>query len=131
MYSFGTRSERNLEGVHPDLVQVARLALRYTSIDFIVTEGVRTVARQKTLVATGASKTMNSRHIPGKDGFAKAIDFAAWIDGTVSFAWPPYKVIAAAFKRAAAELGIPIVWGGDWKSFKDGPHIELDRKKYP
>ena len=29
------------------------------------------------------------------------------------------------------KLGIPIVWGGDWTTLKDGPHIELDRKVYP
>jgi peptidoglycan L-alanyl-D-glutamate endopeptidase CwlK len=26
---------------------------------------------------------------------------------------------------------VPIVWGGDWRTFKDGPHFELDRRKYP
>jgi len=26
---------------------------------------------------------------------------------------------------------VPITWGGDWKSFKDGPHWELPHAKYP
>jgi peptidoglycan L-alanyl-D-glutamate endopeptidase CwlK len=34
-------------------------------------------------------------------------------------------------KQAATDLNVPIVWGGDWKSFRDGPHFELNRSKYP
>jgi peptidoglycan L-alanyl-D-glutamate endopeptidase CwlK len=36
-----------------------------------------------------------------------------------------FHIIAAAMKRAANELGVKVVWGGDWKSFKDGPQWEL------
>ena len=82
--------------------------------------------RQRELVAAGASKTMKSRHLTGH-----AIDFAPIIAGEVTWKWPPFIVLAAMFKKAAAELGIAIVWGGDWKSFKDGPHVELDRSQYP
>ena len=39
--------------------------------------------------------------------------------------------LAAAMKRAAKELNIPIEWGGDWVSFPDGPHYQLPRKEYP
>lgn len=120
------RSLDMLDGVHPDLVRVVRLAAHYTTNDFIVTEGLRTVERQRQLVAKGASKTMHSRHITGH-----AIDFAPVIDGQVTWKWPAFKPIADVFKRAAAELQVPIAWGGDWKTFRDGPHIELDRRKYP
>jgi peptidoglycan L-alanyl-D-glutamate endopeptidase CwlK len=34
-------------------------------------------------------------------------------------------------KAAAVREGVPIVWGGDWKSLRDGPHFELERKAYP
>lgn len=50
---------------------------------------------------------------------------------TVRWDWPLYPRIAAAFKQAALERRTPIVWGGDWKSLKDGPHFELDRTKFP
>jgi peptidoglycan L-alanyl-D-glutamate endopeptidase CwlK len=30
-------------------------------------------------------------------------------------------------KQAAYELNIKIEWGGDWKSFKDGPHFQLPK----
>ncbi len=34
-------------------------------------------------------------------------------------------------KQAAEELGVEIVWGGDWVTIKDGPHFQLDWKQYP
>ena len=125
-FNFGERSLRNLRGVHPDLVAVARKALELSSVDFVVTEGLRTKERQAELMAAGASKTMNSRHLTGH-----AIDVAAVVAGGVRWDWPLYARIAIAMKQAAKELSVPIVWGGDWRTFKDGPHFELDRKRYP
>lgn len=123
-FAFSQRSRRALEGVHPDLVRVAERALELTEVDFMVIEGVRSIERQRALVAARASRTMNSRHITGH-----AIDVAAWVGG-VRWDWPLYPRIAEAFKGAAAELGVPIVWGGDWPRFRDGPHFELDRDVY-
>lgn len=125
-FSLSKLSLSRLEGVHPDLVKVIRLAIKKTTVDFMVTEGVRTKSRQKKLVAAGASTTMNSRHITGH-----AVDVAAWVAGEVRWDWPLYHKIAAGVKEAAKELGVPIVWGGDWRSFRDGPHFELNRKYYP
>ena len=42
-----------------------------------------------------------------------------------------YKDLADKMKEAAKELDIPIKWGGDWTTLKDGPHFELDRTVYP
>lgn len=126
MYVLSERSKKNLHGVHPDLQEVVGLALRMCTIDFAVIEGLRTPERQKQLVASGASKTLNSRHITGH-----AVDLAPWVGGTLRWDWPLFRPIADAMKLAAAELKIPIVWGGDWRTFKDGPHFELDRKVYP
>ncbi len=117
---------QRLTGVHPDLVKVVKKAIELTPIDFRITEGLRTRERQAYLVKKGASRTMRSRHITGH-----AIDFVALSNGVVSWDFPLYTRIADAFKKAASELGVPIVWGGDWKSFRDGPHIELNRKHYP
>lgn len=125
-FNFGSRSRANLVGVHPDLVKVAKRAIKITEVDFTVTEGVRTKERQAALVAAGASTTMNSRHLTGH-----AIDVVALIGSEIRWDWPLYSKIAKAMKQAANELDIAIKWGGDWKSFKDGPHFELDRKVYP
>lgn len=120
------RSRKRLQGVHGDLVRVVLRAAEITEVDFVVTEGVRTQARQKQLVAAGASKTMKSRHLTGH-----AVDLAAVVAGTVRWDWPLYHKLAAAMKRAAAEVGVPLEWGGDWKTFKDGPHFQLPWKAYP
>ena len=37
----------------------------------------------------------------------------------------------AAVKTAAEEEGVPIEWGGDWRTFKDGPHFQLPWADYP
>ena len=125
-FKLSQASLARLKGVHPDLTKVVRRAIEITPVDFRVLEGLRSPARQRKLKSAGASTILNSRHITGH-----AIDFAALIDGKVDWSWPLYARIAAAFKQAAKEKGVPIVWGGDWKSFKDGGHIELPRKNYP
>jgi peptidoglycan L-alanyl-D-glutamate endopeptidase CwlK len=122
-FKWSDRSLKNLKGIHPDLRKVADLALQLTHVDFAVTEGKRTKERQIQLVKQGASKTLDSRHIQGM-----AIDV---VDMGASYGKERMIQISMAFKEAAKLLSIPIVWGGDWKSFKDTPHFELDKKKYP
>lgn len=131
-FKFGKRSLDNLRGVHPDLVKVANRALELSPIDFTITEGLRTVARQKELVAKGLSKTMNSRHITGH-----AIDIVPlpvdWNNAQ------PFVEVSKYFFQAAKELGVAIRWGGDWnengdwkdEKFRDLPHYELKRSVYP
>lgn len=126
MFRLSKISRGNLQGVHPDLVRVVERAIQITATDFRVIEGLRTKARQRKLVAQGASKTMNSRHLTGH-----AVDLAAMVGREIRWDWPLYYSIAAAMKQAAHELGVRIVWGGEWRTFKDGPHFELDRKVYP
>ena len=126
MYKLGPRSQTRLKGVHPDLVKVVERAIEITTVDFTVLEGLRDPMRQKKLKDAGASMTLNSRHITGH-----AVDLGAWVDDQVDWSWPLYHQIAAAMKEAAKEMGVAIIWGGDWRTFKDGPHFELDRRKYP
>lgn len=124
---FGTRSLKNMVGIHPDLRLVLDKALQDSPLDFVVIEGLRTKERQKELVASGASQTMNSRHLTGH-----AVDLLPiGPNGKPAFDWPLYDQLGPAVKKAADELSIELDWGGDWKSFKDGPHFELDRKAYP
>lgn len=125
--SWSKRSLASMQGIHPDLRRVLDRALQESSIDFTVIEGLRTVARQKQLVTIGASKTMRSRHITGH-----AVDLLpTGPSGKGEFHWPLYYKLAPAVKAAAAAEGVALVWGGDWKTFKDGPHFELDRRIYP
>ena len=126
MFNLSSRSLSRLEGVHPDLVRVVERAIEITEVDFAVTEGLRTLKRQKELLAIGATRTLNSRHLTGH-----AVDLVAYEGGEISWHWPLYYKIAHAMKAAADELGVKITWGGDWKSFKDGPHFQLTWSEYP
>lgn len=137
-WQFSRRSRQALLGVHPDLVLVVSRGLQYSPIDFAVTEGLRSMKRQRDLVAKGWSQTLRSKHLKQPDGFGHAIDVMAVgdldADGDIdsqdkSITWVRhhYARIAEAMKRASAELQIPIRWGGDFKSFFDGPHFELVR----
>lgn len=152
MFRFGDRSERKLVGVHPHLVQVSRRALELSTVDFGITEGLRSVERQRLLMDTGRSKTMRSRHITGH-----AVDVVAY-DG--KYTYEPFELytdIAEAYRKAAIEHGVEIGWGAAWlKSvnyypsakealhdyvakrraqgrtpFLDGPHFQLSWNQYP
>lgn len=125
-FRLSRRSEDRLMGVHPDLVRVVKRAIDLTPVDFTVLEGLRSVERQKELVEAGASQTMKGRHLTGH-----AVDLGAYVGGEVRWDWPLYHRIAAAVKRAAHDLDVPIEWGGDWESFPDGPHFQLPRGPYP
>jgi peptidoglycan L-alanyl-D-glutamate endopeptidase CwlK len=125
-FKFSQRSLDNMRGVHPDLVIVMKRALSTSPIDFMVIEGRRTLERQKELVASGASRTLYSRHLTGH-----ALDVVPLYNGEISWAWPLYFQLAIEIKQAAKDLGVRIEWGGDWVSFKDGPHWQLSRDDYP
>lgn len=151
-FRLGSKSQATLSTVHPDLQRVVNLAIQITDTDFSVLEGLRSKERQRQLVASGASRTMDGRHLTGH-----AVDLAAFVDGKVSWDWKHYYRIAAAVQAAAVRLNIPIVWGGVWdkrlndvgdtkkavdayvasrkrvgrSAFIDGPHFELRREDYP
>jgi peptidoglycan L-alanyl-D-glutamate endopeptidase CwlK len=125
---FSRRSLKNLEGMHPDLVRVVRRALELSAVDFTVVEDVRSLARQKKLLGAGASRTLKSWHLVQDDGYGHAVDLYPYYNRSVQVHAPfqYFRQIAEAMKAAAAELGIGIGWGGDWKSFCDGPHYQLE-----
>lgn len=150
--SLSDRSRAELKGVHPDLVGVVQSAIVLTTQDFCVHDGVRTLDEQKALVRSGASRTMNSRHLIRSDGFGHAVDLVPWINGKPRWEWKPIYHIAAAVRRAAIERGAALTWGGVWDrrlndlpadaagieaavkaycarhpgpDFIDGPHYEL------
>ncbi len=122
-------SEKRLKGVKPALVKVVRRAAELTGQDFQIVQGNRTQAEQNRLYAQGRTRpgkvvtwTRNSKHLGGG-----AVDFAALDAGKISWNAKLYPAIADAFKEAAAELGIGIKWGGDWKT-KDWGHVQLTGK---
>jgi peptidoglycan LD-endopeptidase CwlK len=121
-----------MQGVHSDLCRVVVRAAEISPLPFVVLEGLRTIERQRQLVNAGASRTLNSRHLTGH-----AVDLAplADTDGDgdreISWRWPHYDVLAPFIFRAATECGVPIEWGGNWPRWRDGPHWQLPRDRYP
>jgi peptidoglycan L-alanyl-D-glutamate endopeptidase CwlK len=125
-WRFSRRSYARLVGVRPELIAVATRALLLSPVDFGISEGLRSAARQAELIRSGASQTHRSRHLTGH-----AIDVVAYVGDEVRWDWPLYDAIAKAMKLAALDLGIPIEWGGDWATLKDGPHYQLPWQEYP
>lgn len=121
-YKYSKRSKDNLIGVKAPLVAIFNEAITYSPFDYVITCGLRTVEQQKVLVATGKSTTMRSKHLTGN-----AVDIAVF-DENNKITWDAkyYKKVAEHIKRIAKAQGTAIVWGGDWKSFVDMPHFQLD-----
>ena len=120
-FTFSTRSEANLRGVHPDLVAVVRRALALSTVDFVVTEGLRSAARQQQLRAEGKSRVVRSKH---QDGLAVDLFPSG---GTWQAA--EFLPLRDAMFAAAAERGIRLRWGGDFNG--DGPEVGRDNWDSP
>lgn len=138
----GKRSVDNLKGVHPDMVKLMTAAIKKTPVDFTITEGLRTVQRQQELYRIGRRGIVGehtvtqkdgvkskSNHQAKSDGYGHAVDLYPYYNGSVQVqdkgVPAAQKKIAAHIKSVAKELGIKIVWGGDWKTPYDPPHFEL------
>lgn len=119
-YKLSSKSLERLQGVDERLVRVVKRAIEITPIDFSVLEGLRALERQKQLVADGFSQTLKSKHLTGH-----AVDLGCLVDGKITWDKQHYVTLSLAVKKAAEELRINIRWGGDFKSFFDGPHFEL------
>lgn len=99
------RSLSRLVGVDSKLVSVIKRAIEITEVDFTVLEGVRTLSRQRQLVASGASQTLQSKHLTGD-----AVDLGAFIEGQISWEEKYYYEIADSMRIAALELGVSVRW---------------------
>ena len=112
----------NLIGVHPALAFVVTEAIKITEQDFTVFEGVRSLERQKALLASGDSQTLHSYHLYGL-----AVDLVAWVDGQPS--WDPkyYPAINRAVKAVMARYNInsTIENGADIWNGWDHPHWQM------
>ena len=152
-FKLSTRSKNKLEGVHPDMVAVVERAIELTKVDFGVTYGVRSLAEQEKLVASGRSQTMKSKHLIQDSGYSHAVDVVAYDGSDVVWEINVYDDICDAFKQAAIEKGVAVKWGAAWsegdirsyegtaedamnayidlrrgqgrRPFIDGPHFEL------
>ncbi|AUS00483.1 hedgehog signaling/DD-peptidase zinc-binding domain protein [Vibrio phage 1.275.O._10N.286.54.E11] len=123
-HRFSKSSLKRMESLDPELRKVVKLALKYSKYDFGVSESLRTLERQKELVASGKSKTMNSRHLPNAEGKSEAVDLTVYVNGKLTWEKKHLRKVSGAMFRAAFELGVPIEWGGHWETFLDMPHYQ-------
>src|SRR5262245_56344817 len=121
-FKWSKRSLAELKGIHPDLRALCDEALRLSKQDFMIVDGLRTLAQQREYVRRKASKTLKSRHLQGF-----AVDVAALINGKVRWEDPLYAPIREAFVKASQKLDIPMGPVISW----DIGHIELDKRRYP
>lgn len=126
MYQLSQRSKRHLDGVHPELVDVVKMAIQLTKVDFgiPVTGGYRTAEQQNALYKADKSQRdgydRKSKHQSGL-----AVDVFAYVDGKTSYDAGDLAQVAAAMLEAGHRLGVELRWGGLWKNFVDMPHFEM------
>lgn len=146
MYKLGKGSLKKLESVHHDLVKIIKLAITRTPVDFGISEGHRTLERQKELYDQGKSK-IDGINKKGKHNYSPslAIDLYAYhpdieVRKKLAYDVPTLCLIAGVIISCADELKAKgdikhsIRWGGNWdndgvilydQSFDDLPHFEL------
>lgn len=115
-FKLSKNSLEKLTTVHPDLQKVVKRAIEVATEDFSVSEGVRTDTQQRINVQKGVSRTLKSKHLAQKDGYAYAVDLAPYpLTRNIN----AFYSIARAMKQAAEELNVPIRWGGAWCRLND------------
>jgi len=146
MYKLGKGSLKKLESVHHDLVKIINLAITRTPVDFGISEGHRTLERQKEFYDQGKSK-IDGISKKGKHNYSPslAIDLYAYHPNLetrkkIAYDVPTLCIIAGVIISCADELKAKgdikhsIRWGGNWdndgvilydQSFDDLPHFEL------
>jgi len=127
MFKLGQNSLNNRAGVDPRLIEISDLAITLSNIDFGIpsTGGLRTTEDQAQLFTAGVSKA-DGRKNKSYHQTGKAIDVYAYVDGKASWDKLHLALIAAVMLQAAAQLGYRLKWGGNWKSWQDYPHFELE-----
>lgn len=113
-------SEKKLAGVNRRLADFIRQLSTICPQPFIVTEGIRTKARQRELYAAKKTRTLNSKHLVGR-----AVDIVPVVGNplVVSWEWKHFTPIIECAKAHALATGLPLTFGYDWGW--DAPHIEM------
>ena len=114
-FKLSQKSLDRLDGVHDDLISIVKEAITLSKVDFGVICGTRTKSEQAALVKSGASKTMNSRHLPqASTGKSHAVDLMAYVGSRASWELNLYDDIADAIKQACINQSKQVTWGAAW-----------------
>jgi peptidoglycan LD-endopeptidase CwlK len=125
-----------LKNVHPDLKRIIEGVAKNYTFSFCVLEGDRSKAAQVKNLAKGVSTTLRSRHVIANNacGLACAVDLAPLLPDGKSIPWKQWALFSqlnTLMMAVAKDIDVPLEWGGNWKTFKDGAHWQLPWKQYP
>lgn len=127
--TWDSKTDNKIKTLHPQLRPLAAKFINEVEKKLghrlRITDGLRTFEQQNDLYAQGRTK-------PGKKvtqvkgggsyhNYGLAFDTYFTENGKVTFA----KAITPEVAKIGKDLGLK--WGGDWKSFKDMPHFELNK----
>ena len=147
-YMLSEASIEKMKGVHPNLIELKKKAIGDSPYDFKIVQGLRTAEYQNSLYQQGRTKpgkivtkldgySRKSNHQAKADGYGHAVDIAVCGHYDQNGNYVKYTTDAEMFdnkklveisrhvKAVAKEMGMEIVWGGDWKTLYDTPHYEL------
>lgn len=132
MNKISGRSIGNLEGLDSRLILLVGMVLARGKVDFTLTSGIRTLEEQQAHYAKG--RTVPGIKVTNTDGIVKkskhqlglAFDFIpypfkGWDDDE------SFRAVGAELKICAKHLGFSHSYGGDWSSFVDLPHFQLNK----
>nr|DAI40686.1 MAG TPA: L alanyl D glutamate peptidase endolysin [Caudoviricetes sp.] len=147
-YVLSDASIEKMKGVHPKLIELMKKAISNSPYDFKIIQGLRTAEYQNSLYQQGRTRpgkivtkldgyNRKSNHQAKADGYGHAVDIAVcghydqngnYVKCTTDVEMFDNKKlveISRHVKAIAKEIGLEIVWGGDWKTLYDTPHYEL------
>ena len=147
-YVLSDVSIEKMKGVHPKLIELMKNAISNSPYDFKIVQGLRTAEYQNSLYQQGRTRpgkivtkldgyNKKSNHQAKADGYGHAVDIAVcgYYDGNGNYVKSTTDAemfdnkklveISRHVKAVAKEMGMEIVWGGDWKTLYDTPHYEL------
>ena len=147
-YALSDASIEKMKGVHPKLIELMKKAISDSPYDFKIVQGLRTAEYQNSLYQQGRTKpgkivtkldgyNRKSNHQAKADGYGHAVDIAVcgqydqngnYVKCTTDaemFDNKKLVEISKHIKAVAKDMGLEIVWGGDWKTLYDTPHYEL------
>ncbi len=138
---FGKNSIKQIETMHPDLQKIFKTAVQYTFVDFGVSEGHRSVAKQLQFFNQGKSK-IDGINKKGKHNYKPSLagDIYAYVNRKANYEIHNMCYLAGLIQAVASllfeqgKITHKLRWGGNWdsdgviltdQSFDDTPHFEL------
>lgn len=131
------KSMPRLSGLHPVFVAgtVALIERCYArGVNIVITQGLRTIAEQDALYAQGRTKpgqiVTNAKGGTSYHNYGLAVDFALLLNDGKQVSWDTKLDVDKngvsdwmEVVEEAKKLGFE--WGGEWRTFKDLPHLQM------